>query len=93
VAGDLVLVYLDTPNTMTPPTGWTLQHSDGQGSVWSQTFASVPANLGTWRTTGGSGWDYSAAAFGASSGSPTIVATGGGGAQTSSAVRTGSATP
>jgi hypothetical protein len=92
-AGDLVLVYIDTPNTMTPPTGWTQQRQDGQGTVWSQTFASVPANLGTWSTTGGSGWDYTAAAFGASGGSPTIVGVGGGGAQTSSAVNTGSATP
>jgi hypothetical protein len=92
-AGDLVLVYIDTPNTMTPPTGWTQQRHDGQGTVWSRTFTTVPANLGTWSTTGGSGWDYSAAAFGASSGSPTIVGVGGGGAQTTNAVSTGSATP
>jgi phosphatidylinositol-3-phosphatase len=91
--GDLVLVYIDTPNTMTPPAGWVPQRSDGQGTVWSQTFTSAPANLGVWKTTGSSGWDYTAVGFGASSGSPTIVATGGGGAQTTNAVRTGSATP
>jgi hypothetical protein len=92
-AGDLVLVYIDTPNTMTPPAGWVQQRHDGEGTVWSQTFASVPGDLGVWETSGSSGWDYTAASFGAGSGSPTIAASGGGGAQTTNVVRTGSATP
>jgi hypothetical protein len=91
-AGDLVVVYINTPNTMTVPAGWTLQHHDGQGTVWSQVFPAVPTNLGTWTTTGSSGWTYVSVDFGGSGGSPGVVATGGGGAQTRAAVVTGSAT-
>jgi hypothetical protein len=90
--GDLVVVYINTSNTMVAPAGWTLQHHDGQGTVWSQVFPAVPTNLGTWTTTGSSGWTYVAVDFGGSGGSPSVVATGGGGAQARAAVVTGSAT-
>jgi hypothetical protein len=91
-AGDLVVVYLNSGNTSTTaPSGWTLQRQDGQGSVWTQTFASVPASLGKWSTTGSSGWTYSAISVGGS-GTTRVDASGGGGAQTSRSVKTGSAT-
>jgi hypothetical protein len=90
-SGDLVAVYINTGNTMTAPSGWTLRRQDGQGSVWTQTFTSVPASLGNWSTTGASGWTYTAIAIGGT-GSRVVDGTGGGGAQKSSAVKTGSAT-
>jgi hypothetical protein len=88
-ASDLVAVYINTSNTMVAPAGWTLQRHDGQGTIWTQAFASVPANLGTWTTTGTGGWSYTAVAFSASGTSLRVVAAGGGGAQTSRAVSTG----
>jgi len=88
-AGGLVAVYINTPNTMTAPAGWTLQHHDGQGTVWTQAFPTVPVDLGTWSTSGASGWTYTAIGFAGIA--PTIVGAGGGGAQTSSAVFTGTA--
>jgi hypothetical protein len=101
-AGDLAVVYVDSGNAattsptspgITPPSGWTLQHQDGQGSVWTQTFTSVPASLGKWTTgTGSSGWTYAAISVGGTSGTTRVDASGGGGAQTSRSVNTGSAT-
>jgi parallel beta-helix repeat protein len=91
--GDLVVVYINTSNTMVAPAGWTLRHHDGQGSVWTQAFGAVPPNLSSWSTGGGgSGWTYTAVAFGATGSAPEVVAAGGGGAQTKAAVATGTVT-
>ena len=89
-AGDLVAVYINTPNTMVAPVGWTLQHHDGQGTVWTQAFSTVPGSLSSWSTGGGaSGWTFAAVSIGASASTPQVVAAGGGGAQTSRVVSTG----
>jgi parallel beta-helix repeat protein len=91
--GDLVVVYINTSNTMVAPAGWTLRHHDGQGSVWTQAFDAVPPNLSSWSTGGGSsGWTYTAVAFGATGSAPDVVAAGGGGAQTRAAIATGTVT-
>ena len=91
--GDLVAVYINTSNTMVAPAGWTLRHHDGQGSVWTQAFGAVPPDLSSWSTGGGgSGWTYTAVAFGASGSAPEVVAAGGGGAQTGAAITTGTVT-
>jgi hypothetical protein len=89
--GNLYFVYIDTTTaqTVTPPSGWTLARTDGEGKVWYQNFGSVPTDLGVWSTTGSSGWDHVQVAFGAKA---VVDAAGGGGAQTSSTISTGSAT-
>jgi Pectate lyase superfamily protein len=90
--GDLVAVYIDTPNTMVAPAGWTLRRHDAEGTVWTHTMTSAASNLGNWSTTGDHGWTYTALALGAVGASPVIDGQGGAGAETSSAVKTGSAT-
>jgi hypothetical protein len=92
-ASDLVVVYINTANVpMTSPAGWTQRRQDGQGTVWTQAFSSVPADLGVWSTTDSHGWTYTAVAFGASAANPAVASVGGGGAQSTNAVFTGSAT-
>jgi Pectate lyase superfamily protein len=87
--GDLVVVYIDTADTIVPPLGWTQERHDGEGTVWVQTFASVPTNLGSWSTRDDRGWTHAEVAFG---GDPRVDASGGGGAQHNSFVFTGTAT-
>jgi hypothetical protein len=92
-AGDLVTVYINTGNATTAaPSGWVQQHLDGQGIVYTRSFSTVPADLGTWTTSDSHGWAFTSVAFGATGASPSVVAVGGGGAQSVSAVFTGSAT-
>jgi hypothetical protein len=89
-AGDVVLVYLDTPDSITAPSGWTQLRHDGEGTVWAESFTSLPTDLGTWTMAGAHGWTYTAVAVGGASAS--VDASGGGGMQTSKVVQTGSAT-
>src|SRR5205807_2180235 len=76
--GDLVAVYINTQNTIVPPTGWLQQRHDGEGSVWTQTLDTVPANLGSWGTSNDHGWTHTAVAFG---GRPRVGASSGGGTE------------
>jgi hypothetical protein len=92
-AGDLVAVYVDTVNVpMTPPDGWFQQRQDGQGTIWTRPVASLPTDLGTWSTSDSHGWTYTSIAFGATGGDASVAAVGGGGAQSTNVVFTGSAT-
>jgi Pectate lyase superfamily protein/Right handed beta helix region len=86
---DLVAVYIATSNTMTAPSGWVLQRTDGPGTLWTKAFASVPGNLDSWTTTDSGGWTYTAIAVGGGTCTPIIDGVGGGGAQWSSDVNTG----
>jgi hypothetical protein len=87
--GDLVAVYINTPDAIVPPVGWTQQRHDGEGTVWTRSFDSVPVDLGTWRTSNDRGWTHTEVAFG---GHPRVGASGGGGSQRNSFVFTGTAT-
>lgn len=89
-AGDLAVVYINTANTMTAPAGWTKQRTDGPGTFWTRAYASLPTNLGTWRTTDAHGWTYTAVAF-VGSCTPIIDGVGGSGTLHSTLVTTGSA--
>ncbi len=90
-AGDLVAVYINTSNTIAAPSGWTLQRQDGQGTVWTRAITGVPDTLGDWSTAGNAGWTFTAVALGATSSGPTVIGAGGGGAETTATISTGSA--
>jgi hypothetical protein len=89
--GDLVAVYINTSNTIAAPSGWTLQRQDGQGTVWTRAMTGVPDTLGDWSTAGNAGWTFTAVALGATSSGPTVIGAGGGGAETTATISTGSA--
>jgi len=90
-AGDLVAVYINTSNTIAAPSGWTLQRQDGQGTIWTRAITGVPDTLGDWSTAGNAGWTFTAVALGATTSGPTVIGAGGGGAETTATISTGSA--